>query len=509
MALLVSALSQELLDTIIDELHDDPDALKSCSLVSWQFLPQSQKNLFENIQLEFPWQLLGNHDHRHPAHRLREILTPRLKRYIHHFRITSYIENIRVPELRCYTQNTDTALILLLEELQQLQSFTLSVNSDNSDACRKLSFGLVSALITMFRLTQVVEVNMHFLEEFPVRRLALHCLSIKKLNLNESRRFSNLDSDKCDVFHEEASIHSAAAVLGCKTSSTSGHLDVIEVDSYSWTYFKALLEATKLPHAQLTMSSVHEVVLIGCNPSALDFALEVADDVERLTWDYDHCIGPLGPFRPVTAFFTLPPSLRSLRLAFSHLNRENPLHLDWFGQALWRNAQNNHLEDIVLLLKIEDFPDDHDATKAWNKASHQLSMIDSILGGYEYPHLRRVAIFLEYLSFYDEDMDDSIPISAINVVMEQLKERLPLLHRNGVLSVQWLLTEKEQKGLGVALMALQRGIGSGVHVGMDGEFKIGHKYTEKNVCRKSENGTVSIQLDGWPQDLYDAILEDV
>lgn len=43
---------QEIIDAIIDLLHDDPKALKSCCLASKRFVPRTQKYLFKNIVIK-------------------------------------------------------------------------------------------------------------------------------------------------------------------------------------------------------------------------------------------------------------------------------------------------------------------------------------------------------------------------------------------------------------------------------------------------------------------------
>jgi len=46
-------LPLELIELIIDHLHDDSVALKACSLVSRTFLQPARVHLFENIELRF------------------------------------------------------------------------------------------------------------------------------------------------------------------------------------------------------------------------------------------------------------------------------------------------------------------------------------------------------------------------------------------------------------------------------------------------------------------------
>lgn len=44
-------LDQKLVDAILDNLHDDPDSLKRCALVSKSFLPTSQRHLFSTFNI--------------------------------------------------------------------------------------------------------------------------------------------------------------------------------------------------------------------------------------------------------------------------------------------------------------------------------------------------------------------------------------------------------------------------------------------------------------------------
>ncbi|KAK0225431.1 hypothetical protein IW262DRAFT_1355748 [Armillaria fumosa] len=48
---------QELIDKILDYLHDSPSALKECSLVSHQFYPRTRVHLFRYINCGNPLSL--------------------------------------------------------------------------------------------------------------------------------------------------------------------------------------------------------------------------------------------------------------------------------------------------------------------------------------------------------------------------------------------------------------------------------------------------------------------
>lgn len=47
-------LSPETIDTIIDFLHDDKQALMNCGLVCWEWYPSSRYHLFETLNLGWP-----------------------------------------------------------------------------------------------------------------------------------------------------------------------------------------------------------------------------------------------------------------------------------------------------------------------------------------------------------------------------------------------------------------------------------------------------------------------
>ncbi|KAJ7223690.1 hypothetical protein B0H12DRAFT_291322 [Mycena haematopus] len=60
-------LPQDLFETIIDELQDDKNTLKSCALVASSFLPPSQRNLFRKVRVgptqDFPATFLAESPH--------------------------------------------------------------------------------------------------------------------------------------------------------------------------------------------------------------------------------------------------------------------------------------------------------------------------------------------------------------------------------------------------------------------------------------------------------------
>ena len=49
------SIPQEILDLIIDYLHDEPTTLKRCCIVSKAWIPRAQKHLFVTVKFRFPW----------------------------------------------------------------------------------------------------------------------------------------------------------------------------------------------------------------------------------------------------------------------------------------------------------------------------------------------------------------------------------------------------------------------------------------------------------------------
>ncbi|KAF8879957.1 hypothetical protein BD779DRAFT_1446614 [Infundibulicybe gibba] len=84
----------ELVDFIIDHLHDDRKSLTCCSLVSRHWLPASRKNLYRKLRLT----ILTPSDtllYRNSIHRLRrtwEVLSssPHLVTYIRHLHLACF-----------------------------------------------------------------------------------------------------------------------------------------------------------------------------------------------------------------------------------------------------------------------------------------------------------------------------------------------------------------------------------------------------------------------------------
>ena len=50
-------LPPEILDYVANQLHDEPESLRNCSLVAKSWVPRARKHLFANIEFDSPWEL--------------------------------------------------------------------------------------------------------------------------------------------------------------------------------------------------------------------------------------------------------------------------------------------------------------------------------------------------------------------------------------------------------------------------------------------------------------------
>ncbi|RDB27103.1 hypothetical protein Hypma_005143 [Hypsizygus marmoreus] len=465
-------LPQEILDTVIDELNDKLEALRNCALVSHRFRPRSQKHLFSTVHIKFPGRYKNNG--RHPLQELLKILTLSLARNINHVRISNYAENVWDDEKKCYTRNCDEILPLLFNQLHRLQSFMLSLNKNiNDNACDELSASLATALVTMLYSTQVPELNMHLIKNFPVALLAFHCPHLKRLDPTLSSW--------------QTGVGMVPELLDLPTSDQRGHLEKVIIETSGATYLQRLYDMTKLPRSRLTFSRLREIEVNGCTGGVIDlvssFIYDSAESLEKFTYDCgDSC------FDSRVMNFTLPNHLRSLRLAFDYSWNSRPTHLDWLCKAVERIAGNSSLEEVMLVFTtnlVESF----DHIRLWNGYDDWAGVFDRLLTSGGHPRLRRVSIFLNFTPFFyevgsDSQMIHAIPISSCGAVVRELKGRLPLLAGKGKLSVQWLVTSNLENGLRVASRVVEEGLRGGVHVGFDGKLHAECSSIGGTVCMK-------------------------
>ncbi|KAG5636501.1 hypothetical protein H0H81_007811 [Sphagnurus paluster] len=124
----------------------------------------------------------------------------------------------------------------------------------------------------------------------------------------------------------------------------------------------------------------------------------------------------------------------------------------------------------------------------WDAHAEEYHALDCALGGRGYPHLRRVAIFIQFKRSVFEL--DEPPSQYIEALVTGLKTQLPLLCAKGILDIRWLVDKASDEQvnrstLRVALRALEEGIEGPVYMGADGEFKFGLETNERNMALRA------------------------
>ncbi|RDB30188.1 hypothetical protein Hypma_012371 [Hypsizygus marmoreus] len=428
-----SQFSPEIMDDVVDHLSDDTFALKHCSLVSQTFRPRSQMHLYSTIEIDFTRS--RRHGHKHPLWSFLNVLTPRLAYCIRNLSIVNYAEDVQNGGGE-FGRREEHAFPLLFKQLHTLYSFRLLVEDDYDygSAPTKLSSSVTSALLAMIESTKVVELTLTNLGDFPVDKLTLHCPYLKRLMLRLNG----------EVKDEDVLVQARfpPMMIPQETTAEKGHLETLEINVVSNSHLGILYATSKLPESRITLSHLRELSIAGhCLSTALlvsSIMADAIDTLEQFTWAYeaDFLLDDFGSDEMARAF---PPNPLSLKVSFRHWHDEEPLHLFWLYTGL-KNTRRpcNRLEDIVILLTINPYAD-LIYTDFWINCYSWASSIDALLAGPEYLNLRQVAIFVEYSSLSGKQR---LPISYLEVLSMQLKEKLLLLLEKGVLSVQWMLVEE-------------------------------------------------------------------
>ncbi|RDB19079.1 hypothetical protein Hypma_014399 [Hypsizygus marmoreus] len=148
-----TGLPQELLDKIIDGLHDEPDALKPCALASRLLLERSQSHLFFTIRIHYP----------KASSRLLEVLK-------NNRRICQYIRELIVRKDESGLHDPD--LIHVIRMLASLES--LAIHGDDIKWNRLFSKEMTDTLVHLVRQPSVTTLRISNGHLVPFDFLAVH-----------------------------------------------------------------------------------------------------------------------------------------------------------------------------------------------------------------------------------------------------------------------------------------------------------------------------------------------
>ncbi|RDB27063.1 hypothetical protein Hypma_005161 [Hypsizygus marmoreus] len=421
-------------DAIVDELSDDSLALKQCSLISRQFRERSQINLYSRSKIDL--YLPGGADNQRS---LQEYLSMLPSKFIYHIgRLSLFVEEREIQG--GFTLQEERDLIVLFNGLKSLRAFSLLMdNSTGKFGPYWLSRSLESAVVSMIRVTQVSEVTVHNLVDFPMVLLSLGCPHLRMLDFHGRRQDAHLIIER-PVIPERAPV------------DKKGCLHVLKVDDTSVAHIYILLKTSKLPQSMLTLSNLRDFAISGNAPHTMDLVVRIVSEAAslgRLTWDCEHYW-----YRPELMAPAFPKDPTSLRLAFVHHHNRVPPHLNWILMGLQNAPECSRLEELVLLLDVGSVWNNSKKTnfELWNECDAWARTIDSLLMGRRFSGLRRMAIFVRYAPINDR----APSVAYLDVMVKRLKQKLPMLHSKGVLSVQWLVNTRRWP-LRVALREMEQG----------------------------------------------------
>lgn len=215
----VPYLPQELVDQILDHLHDDSSTLLNCALVSRTWLPTSRMHLFSKIRLLVPPSRNSLHEDDTPRHgpcqRLHALLTgsPEIIPYIHDLRIHSGSPNSPASldeSSWVLTEDTLPPLLLMLTDLRHFE-FTTEV----SMPWDILPITLRQAIDSIFQLDSLTFVRLRswaFSDLSNFASLFAQCRNLKGLSLR-SVRLGPDDIDSISTLsHPDSELESSISV---------------------------------------------------------------------------------------------------------------------------------------------------------------------------------------------------------------------------------------------------------------------------------------------------------
>ncbi|KAG5641934.1 hypothetical protein DXG03_003944 [Asterophora parasitica] len=463
-----SHIPQEIIDNIIDELAcDSSSSLHTCSTTYRKFTARSQRHLLFRARIVFPSRAEDAQD-------LLRVLRPDLARHIRHISIINYVE--------FSNSAADADLQRVLQTLVFLHSFTLCMGIVDGGWIVRLSPAFTSCLVTMFALTQVVEINVHYVVDFPAQLMLYHCPHIRAVSFEQCFSTST------------ACIISLPFIPGLPTSQGPLFLDTLHLSSGALLQFaRELNAAIKHPHSPFGINSsrLREIAMVGYAPKLISYVMDCmrfagaslkvfswdichtdpADDVDgaskivlriqiiakeifltHSTGTWEKALPPVGRFGPLG----IPDSIETLHITFSFDTQRASSALQWLASTLSSNDFHPQLRQLVLVIGPKGFPSSINTVELT-----ALWMTDMILM-LKYQDLRQVLVYLMKA--------DSATASEENRKWAVMRDTFIQCERQGKLKTQWLDIEALEPGMSVTLRALERGITlRDGHLGEDGE----------------------------------------
>ncbi|RDB19760.1 hypothetical protein Hypma_013235 [Hypsizygus marmoreus] len=475
-------IPQEVIDNVIDYIHDDRETLTTCLQVSRQFHPRSQKHLFTTVTINYP--SVPRPGCRHPAQRLLDILLadPALARHIHHFRVFGFVEGyytnkanavggLHLRFISCSQPDTVyPSLFALLARHSSLRSFTFQGNpsiaqlyEENRGLLPTQNFSLL--LMNMLRKTRIVELNLSRLVQFPLARVVdsaahLKILHVQLMMCRRSDALGSVDEVKFPV-PADADANSSKSNLG---------LDSLELDEYSLSCinyhgFYASSQARALhPFSRLQALTIYgNIVLMEGVPSKI--IANAAATLKSFSWEFLR-----EPYMPVAfnhgASLNLESAmnLRSLRFAFLNCDTVMSIYIPWVVSSLKSISKHGKLEQLDILFTIpgpstynHSFPDTF--CQLFKQYDACASALGSLLAdSCKFPALQKVHVVLEYhgyeyswLQLHKDGRshwrERNVDLGAVEKLGRDVREKFGMLWERGMLDFHIVRVDYACRGL--------------------------------------------------------------
>jgi hypothetical protein len=175
-------LPQELIDNIIDQLHDNRPTLKSCALVCKSWLPCSRFHIFCHVSLQPPQNNIFGFAKITNCQRLYRIIETSPQ-------IVPYIRDLTICEGNVYKawMGRETTLPLLLRMLRNLRRLELERSASMRMANRDMPPNLRDSIMEVLRLPSLTELKLvGFVSDTPAKflRMFRFCQNLKVLRLS-------------------------------------------------------------------------------------------------------------------------------------------------------------------------------------------------------------------------------------------------------------------------------------------------------------------------------------
>lgn len=259
----------DIIGSIIEQLHDDLDTLKSIAFVSRSFRLFTQRHLFKKIRLKIAYRSPTD---RERAQRLQAFFAsnPTLALYVRDFALD--ITDLSHPQTMTYPQSihiSDTVLPAIFDALKRLRRFSLCGLWIPQTRRWK------TVILDLCRSPELRDLDLCGIESFPI-------VEIRQLRQLRRLAFSN-----CSLSPSVLDI-----VVGRRGDTYTGDrywLDVLEFDVQS-TGVKRFWEMMMQPQTPLSASRLQLLRLVGTNSQMRNdvwkILQEISSSLECLIWEH-------------------------------------------------------------------------------------------------------------------------------------------------------------------------------------------------------------------------------